>query len=289
MADKMTRVALLGTGLMGLPMGQRLLAAGFPLTAWNRTLGKARPLAEAGAQLCADPATAVAGAEVVITMLADGPTVQKVLLDPALIEALADDAVVIDMSSTDPQEARTCSRMLGKRGVAFADGPVSGGVVGAEFGTLSIFLGTDGQTADTLAPVLAPLGRAHHLGPVGSGQIAKLANQVIVAANITGLAEALSFAAHNGLDKSALLSALNGGFAHSRVAEVHGPRMASGDFSPKGRLSTHIKDLENTLRFAGGDVKLPLSRTIRDLMNEVRSQHGDLDHAAVFRAYEDRR
>lgn len=280
----MELIAFLGTGLMGAPMAARLLAAGFPLTVWNRTRVKAEPLLAAGARWAETPAQAVAGARVVITMLTDAPAVSSVLLDSGAADAMPRGTVAIDMSTTSPAAARDLSARLAERGVAFVDAPVSGGTRGAAAGTLAIMAGGDVETIARLAPVFAPMGNARRVGPVGSGQLCKLANQLIVAVTIGAVAEALVLAGRGGADPAAVRDALRGGFADSRILTEHGQRMLARDFQPGGTVRNQIKDLDAAHAFAASaGVSLPLLSTVRDLFNQLRSHGGgDLDHSALF-------
>lgn len=286
MSSAQPRVALLGTGLMGAPMARRLLQAGFDVAVWNRTRAKAEPLAADGARVTETAAEAVAGAAVVITMLSDGPAVTDALFGAGrAAEALAPAALVIDMSSIPPATARDHAQRLGSHGRRHLDAPVSGGVRGAAAGTLAVMVG--GEEADFLeaAPVFAAFGRATRVGPSGAGQVAKLANQVIVGVTIGAVAEALLLAAAGGADPAAVREAIRGGFAESRILEEHGRRMLERDFRPGGTVSTQIKDLQTALDAAAeGGVSLPLTRDARDRYAFLRDAMGGggYDHAALL-------
>lgn len=280
------RIALLGTGLMGAPMARRLIAAAFDVAVWNRTPAKAEPLAADGATVAGTAAEAVAHAAVVITMLSDGPAVTDALFGAGrAAEALAPGALVIDMSSIPPGVARDHAQRLGSHGRRHLDAPVSGGVRGAAAGTLAVMVG--GEEADFLeaAPVFAAFGRATRVGPSGAGQVAKLANQVIVGVTIGAVAEALLLAAAGGADPAAVREAIRGGFAESRILEEHGRRMLERDFRPGGTVSTQIKDLQTALDAAAeGGVALPLTRDARDRYAFLRDAMGGggYDHAALL-------
>lgn len=280
-----TSIALLGTGLMGLPMARRLLGAGHELTVWNRDQSKARPLEAEGAHLAASPSEAVKDATHVITMLTDGDVVENVLFETGMAEALSRGAIVIDMSSIQPRQARDHAERLSALGVSHLDAPVSGGTGGAEAGTLAIMAGGDEQVFENAKAVLEPLGRAIRVGPSGAGQLAKLANQAIVAIAIGAVSEATLLVSEGGGDLTAFRAALAGGFADSTILQVHGQRMQEDDFVARGRASVQIKDLDNVLIEARDlGIKLPMVEAVRDrfvrLVEELDG--GNLDHSALF-------
>jgi 2-hydroxy-3-oxopropionate reductase len=270
---------------MGAPMARRLLAAGFAVTAWNRTRAKAEALAADGARIAATPAEAVAGADAVITMLESGPVVTTVLFEGGAAAAARPGALFIDMSSIPPSLARDHAERLRAMGFRPIDAPVSGGTVGAEAGTLAIMAGGERPDFEEAVPILSPLGRAVLVGPSGSGQLAKLANQIIVAINIGAVAEALILAEKGGADPAAVREAIRGGFAESRILEVHGERMLKRDFAPRGRVNVHIKDLEAILATAAEiGIRLPLTEEVYRRFLDLRDRMGggDLDHSALF-------
>lgn len=279
------KIAVLGTGLMGAPMARRLLAAGFAVTVWNRTRAKAEPLAADGARVADSAAEAARGADVVITMLDNGAIVTEVLFGHGVAGALSPGAVVIDMSSIPPSAARDHAARLALLGIDHLDAPVSGGTVGAEQGTLAIMVGGEGAVFDRALPVFAPMGRALRVGPSGAGQLSKLANQAIVGITIGAVAEALLLAERGGADPAAVREAIRGGFAESRVLEVHGRRMIEREFTPGGRVAIQIKDLETILATAQDlSLDLPLTRDVHRRYLQLRDGMGggELDHAALF-------
>lgn len=285
MTTKATKqIAFLGTGLMGAPMVLRLLAAGFPVTVWNRDARKSVPLAESGARLASNPAQAVQGADVVFTMLSDGIAVEDVLFTQGVATALRKGAVVIDTSSIAPPIARDHARRLTTLGVAHVDAPVSGGVVGAEAGTLAIMAGGDPETVESLADVLAPLGRVTHVGPSGAGQICKLANQQIVAITIGAIAEAMMLVEAGGASREKFRQAIRGGFAESRILELHGQRMVDRRFEPGGPSRLQLKDLNAVVAMAETyGLDLPLTADVREAFDSfVADGNGDLDHSALL-------
>lgn len=278
------RIAFLGTGLMGLPMARRLCEAGHAVHAWNRTAAKAQPLAGLGATLHAAPADAVRGAEVVVCMLEIGPIVEQVLFDQGTAAAMAPGSLFIDMASIMPSEARDHAHRLAALGVQALDAPVSGGTVGAENGTLAIMVGGEAADFERAQPVLQVFGRSTHVGPHGSGQLAKLANQMIVGITIGAVAEALLLCAKGGADMAKVREAIGGGFAASRILELHGQRMVDRDFAPRARMTVQLKDMRNALRTAGElGFEAPVTRLFEQLYARgVDNGDADLDHSGLF-------
>ena len=277
------KVTLLGTGLMGLPMARNLAQAGVPLTVWNRTAAKARSLEAHGVHVAETLAEAVTGADIVISMLSDGPTVLGVVSDVS--GSLSDGALWIDMSSTKPEEARAEAAALAAVGVAHLDAPVSGGTKGAEAASLAIMVG--GSTTDLARaqPVLEAMGRPVYVGPSGSGQLSKLCNQAIVAVTIGAVAEAMLLAEKGGADPAALRAALKGGFADSTILQQHGERMTTGNFEPGGLSKFQLKDLNNVLAEAqAADLSLPMVEDVRDrFAHFVEHMDGaDKDHSGLY-------
>jgi len=280
----MTRIAFMGTGLMGGPMAMRLLAAGHALTVWNRTAEKTQALAAAGARVAPTPAAAAAGADMVITMLKDGPTVTDILFEPSMIAALAAKAIVIDMSSIAPPLAREHASLLAARGVRHLDAPVSGGTKGATEGTLAIMAGGEPAVFEAARPVLTAMGRPTLIGPSGTGQLAKLANQAIVAVTIGAVAEALLLAAAGGADPAKVKEALSGGFADSMILKLHGQRMLDRAWQPGGPTRMQVKDLRTIMSMASQiGLELPLAARVTELFeSSVSAGFGDFDHSALL-------
>jgi 2-hydroxy-3-oxopropionate reductase len=277
-------IALLGIGLMGYPMGRRLCDAGYTMNAWNRTLGKAQRLASAGAIVHATPVDAVRDADIVITMLDDGAVVGQVVFDQGTAAAMKPGALLVDMSSIKPVEARDHAARLSEMHVAYLDAPVSGGTIGAESGSLAIMVGGKLTQFEKALPVLKVFGRPTHVGPTGAGQLAKLANQMIVGATIGIVAEALLLCERGGANMGKVKEAITGGFADSRILQVHGQRMVERDFSPRGRMSVQLKDLRNALSTAG---EVGFDAPITALFEQLYAQgieHGlaDLDQSGLF-------
>lgn len=273
-------IAFFGIGLMGKPMAINLLKAGYSVKAWNRTSEKAEALIPFGATVAATPVEA-ADADILITMLAAGPEVRSVL--EAAMPNMKKGALVIDMSSTKQSEAQDFYQMLAKRGVHFIDAPVSGGVLGAEAATLAIMAGGDAEQFQRVTAVLSVMGRPTLVGPAGCGQIAKLCNQLIVGATINIVAEALLLAQAGGADPAAMRTAIRGGFAESRILEVHGQRMLDRNFVPGGQAKTQLKDLDNILNAAEvAGIHLPVTSLVSEHFRSLVTTHPTADHSAVL-------
>jgi len=278
-------VAFLGIGLMGKPMATRLAQAGYPLRVWNRTAAKAEALRDTGAEPHADLQDAVRGADIVISILEAGPVVGQVIDDA--LPALAHNTLWIDMSSTRQDEAVNFAGRLRQAGCRFVDAPVSGGVGGAEAGQLAIMAGADAADYAQAEPVLRVMGSPKAVGPVGSGQVAKLCNQLIVGATINVVAEALLLAEAAGADPAAVREAIRGGFAGSRVLEVHGQRMLERNFMPGGQVKTQLKDQRNILAAASGaGVTLPVTELVTRQFESIAGDIPSADHAAGLIALE---
>ncbi len=278
---KQLRIAFLGTGLMGQPMVARLLAAGFAVTVWNRTPSKTAACVARGAVLAADVGSAVKQADVIVTMLADGWVVADVLNAAAVHIPLQ--ALVIDMSSTGQAEAQQMAAMLTLHGIAFMDAPVSGGVIGAQQGTLAIMAGASVEDFARALPVLSVLGTATRVGDPGCGQLAKLCNQLIVGGTLHLVAEALLLAQAGGADPAAVRAALRGGFADSRILEVHGQRMLERNFMPGGQVQSQAKDMQNILTAAQQHgLQLPQAELIAQVYQRLLARYPQADQSAAL-------
>ncbi|MFN3733003.1 NAD(P)-dependent oxidoreductase [Comamonas testosteroni] len=278
------KIAVLGTGMMGLPMARRLARAGHEVHVWNRTRAKAEPLAADGASIHDSAADAVRGVDFAVSLLESGAIVGEVLFELGVAEALPKGSLFIDMASIQPREAREHAGKLAALGVRHLDAPVSGGTLGAEAGTLAIMAGGDVADFEQALPVFAALGRATHVGPHGAGQLAKLANQMIVGITIGAVAEALLLAERGGADPAKVREAISGGFADSRILQVHGERMVKHDFAPRGRMTVQLKDMRNAIATAeevGFDA--PITGLLEQLYAEgVKNGLGELDQAGLF-------
>jgi 3-hydroxyisobutyrate dehydrogenase len=243
-----------GIGLMGLPMCRRLLAAGYPLAVWNRNPDKCKPLVEAGARQVASPAELCQHADVVMLCLADTSVVREVVFGPAgVVEGAQKGQLLVDFSSLEPNATREmAAELAAKTGMGWLDTPVSGGVVGAEAGSLAIMVGGELQDLERVRPVLLSLGqRVTHMGGVGAGQVTKACNQMIVACNALVIAEVVALAERSGVDASLIAEALAGGFADSKPLQILAPQMAQNRFEPvKWHVRTLLKDLDTAVKFS---------------------------------------
>lgn len=282
------KIAFLGTGLMGAPMARRLLAAGHQVTVWNRDLSKAEVLLSDGAVVAHTAAAAARGCDIVFTMLSDGKAVDAVLFDAGVAEVLVEGTIVVDCSSISPPIAKDHSARLKALSMAHVDAPVSGGVVGAQAGTLAIMAGGDADVIDGLADVFAALGRVTHVGPSGAGQICKLANQQIVAITIGAVAEAMMLAEAGGASREKFREAIRGGFAESRILELHGARMVTRNFVPGGPSKFQLKDLDAVKAMADlFSLELPLTEQVRrEFSDFVAAGGGDTDHSGLLQHLE---
>lgn len=271
-------IAVIGLGLMGRPMARTLLDAGWPVSGWNRS--PLDPALTAGIPLRASLAEA-AEADILLLILADSNAVDAVLaqLEPHLRPG----QLVLDMGSSDPARSRAHAAALAARGVGWVDAPVSGGPEGAAAGTLAIMAGGEAEHVTRAAPALTALGRVTHVGGPGAGHTAKVINQLIVGLTIQAVAEAIALAEASGVEPRLLQRALAGGFADSKVLQIHGSRMAARAYTPGGRVTTHLKDLRmaQALAAAAG-LRLPhLDDTAERYARLVELGHGDLDHSAL--------
>ncbi len=288
--DSATRIAFIGIGLMGSRMAARLLQAGFPVSVWNRSPDKCQPLVALGARHAASAADAVADADVAITMLAGAAAIEQVYFGAdGIVPAAPQTCLLIDMSSVGPDYAQEAHRRLSEAGYAHLDAPVSGGVSGAEAGTLAIMVGGAAEDVERARPVLAVMGNVFHLGDGGAGQICKLVNQTIVHVTIGAVTEGLILASSLGVDAAKVREAIGGGYCQSRILEVHGQKMVDRDFVPGGPLEFSVKDLSKADEMAAGaSLRLPLTRAVlQEYRDLVDSGRGGLDHSALLLAYEE--
>lgn len=283
-------IGFIGPGIMGLPMARNLIQAGHHLQVHARRRDAASALTALGAQYCKSPALAAENAQVIITIVSDTPDVEAVVLgENGIIQSASPGSVVVDMSTISPAATRSIAQELQAKGVEMLDAPVSGGQQGAIDGTLSIMVGGKKEIFDALLPVLKVIGKQiTHVGANGAGQVAKACNQILVAQTIAAVAEALSLARASGVDPGKVRQALLGGFAYSRVLEVHGQRMLDQDFEPGFKAGLHDKDMRIALNWAAeSGISLPGAELaagyIAKLLNSGR---GELDSSAISKIIE---
>jgi len=271
---------------MGRPMAHNLLRAGYPLVVQNRSPGPVADLVAAGAEAAGSPAEAAARADVVITMLVNTEVVEQVALGPGgVAEGIRRGATYVDMSSISPLAARRIAERLAAQGVDALDAPVSGGEIGAREATLVIMVGGSPEAFARVQPIFETLGsRVVHIGEAGAGQVAKACNQLVVGVTIDAVAEALLLASAAGVDPAKVREALLGGFANSRVLDLHGQRMLEHRFAPGARASMQLKDLNIIAEMAEAyGVPLPGAATARQLYRELVDTGGaDLDHSGLL-------
>lgn len=281
------RVGLIGPGIMGRPMAINLLKAGHAVAVHARRREAATPLAAAGATVCASPREVAERADVVFTVVSDTPDVEAVLLGPdGVIAGASPGTLVVDMSTISPTATRRIAAALGAKGVTMLDAPVSGGEAGAIAGTLSIMVGGAPEDFQRALPLLQVLGgNVVHIGGHGAGQVAKLCNQVVVAETVNAVAEALALARAAGVDPGRVREALLGGFAGSRVLEVHGRRILEGDYAPGFKARLHDKDMRLVRELAAEvGVDLPAADHVAGLIaGLVARGDGELDSSAIAR------
>ena len=282
------QIGFIGIGLMGFPMAKNLLKSGYNLKAFNRSQDKAERLREFGAVISTSIKEVVTNSDVIITMLTDDTAVDKVMASEEFVENIKTNATVIDMSSVNPVLTIKYSKILKDKNINYLDAPVSGGTIGAEDATLAIMVGGDEETFKNCYELLKKMGNPTLVGPVSSGQISKLANQIIVGVTIGAVAEAVTLCEKSGTNPSKMIEALSGGWADSKILQTHGKRMINKDFSPKGKTTTQLKDMTNIIN-AGKAVQthLPISSLIKEMYKDlVADGHGNTDHSSLYNAIE---
>ena len=284
-------IGFIGLGLMGKPMARNLHKAGAAMTVTSRSPGPAEELAGEGMQAAATPREVAAASDIIIVMVTDTDAVDKVLHGPdGVIAGLTEGKLVIDMGTTKPRETRDWAKEIAGLGCDYVDAPVSGGTVGAEEGTLSIMAGGSESAFRRVQPLFEIMGRnINHLGDSGAGQVCKSANQAIVGMTLAAVAEGLTLATQAGVDPGAVRKALLGGFAESRVLDLHGGRMVERAFAPGGRASVQFKDINQALELADQvGLDMPSLKAIRELWQKMMDKGwGDLDQAGIIRAIEE--
>ena len=284
------RIGFIGLGLMGKPMVRNLMKSGFELTVHNRSRAAVDQLASEGANPANSPNEAAASADIIITMLPEDDHVTAVVSGTGgVIESIRKDAILVDMSTISPTTTRTLADLLASRGAHMLDAPVSGGVEAATEGSLTIMVGGKTEIFERVLPVFQKLGKnINHIGDHGAGQVTKAANQIIVGLTLQAVAEAFIFAKKAGVDPAKVRQAIMGGYAQSRVLELHGQRMLDRNFKPGGKIISHRKDIAIVLSVAKElGISLPGTSMISQLFNAVVSQDGaDWDHSAILTVLE---
>lgn len=284
------KIGFIGLGIMGKPMATNLMGAGYQVTGYDIDQDAMKTMAEKGAGQASSPKEAAKSADAVITMLPSDQIVEEVATgkDGAL-EGMGKGAILVDMSTISPSTAMRVAEKLEEKGMEMLDAPVSGGDVGAKEGTLSIMVGGKQEIFERMLPVLQKMGKnVSHVGDHGAGQVAKAANQIIVALTIEAVAEALIFAKKSGVDPKRVRDALMGGFAQSRILDLHGQRMLDRNFEPGGRVALHKKDTEIAMSMARElGMYLPGTALVSQLWNTVAA-HGGLnwDHSSLVKVLE---
>ncbi|MDA9616116.1 NAD(P)-dependent oxidoreductase [Candidatus Pelagibacter sp.] len=278
------QIGFIGIGLMGFPMAKNLLKSGYKLKAFNRSQDKAEKLKIFGAELSTSIKDIVTSSDVIITMLTDDVAVEKVIGSDEFIKNIKPNTTVIDMSSINPVLSRKCAKVLKEKNINYLDAPVSGGTLGAEDASLAIMVGGEDRIFQECFDLLKTLGNPTLVGPVSSGQISKLANQIIVGVTIGAVAEAVTLCEKSGTDPSKMIKALSGGWADSKILQTHGKRMINKDFSPKGKTTTQLKDMTNIINAGrAADLHLPISNLIKEMYkNLVDDGLGNTDHSSLY-------
>ena len=284
----MIKVGFIGIGLMGLPMAKNILKAGYNLKAFNRSQNKALVLKEFGAEITTSIDEVVKDSDVIITMLTDDMAINEVMGSPNFLENLKSSSTVIDMSSVKPTTATKYGNNLKSKNIKYLDAPVSGGTIGAEEASLAIMVGGEQDAFNKAFDVLKTMGNPTLVGPVGSGQVSKLANQIIVGLTIGAVAEAITLCEKSGANPDKMIKALSGGWADSKILQTHGKRMIDKDFTPKGRTSVHLKDMNNILECANShNTHLPISNLVKEMYKTlVENGHGEKDHSSLYKEIE---
>ncbi|MDB9758087.1 NAD(P)-dependent oxidoreductase [Candidatus Pelagibacter ubique] len=283
---KMKNIGFIGIGLMGFPMAKNLLKSGYNLKAYNRSQDKADRLKEFGAEISLSIKDVVTNSDTIITMLTDDTAVEKVMGSDDFISNIKEGATVIDMSSVNPVITKKYAEILKQKKINYLDAPVSGGTIGAEEASLAIMVGGDKETFKNCYELLKKMGNPTLVGPVSSGQISKLANQIIVGVTIGAVAEAVTLCEKSGTNPNKMIEALSGGWADSKILQTHGKRMIDKDFTPKGKTTTQLKDMTNIIN-AGKAVEthLPISSLVKEMYKDlVADGHGNTDHSSLYNA-----
>ena len=273
---------------MGFPMAKQLLKSGYKLKAFNRSIEKTDPLRKFGAEISKSIKEVVTDRDVIITMLTDDIAVDEVMKNSDFADNIISGATVIDMSSVKPKTALTHGQNLKSKNINYLDAPVSGGTIGAEEASLAIMVGGEKEVYEQSVDILKAMGNPTLVGPISCGQVSKLANQIIVGLTIGAVAEAVTLCEKVGADPNKMIEALKGGWADSKILQTHGKRMIDKDFTPKGKTSTHLKDMNNILECArNSNTQLPISNLVKEMYKTlVKNGHGEEDHSSLYKEIE---
>ena len=284
----MKNIGFIGTGLMGFPMAKQLLKSSYKLKAFNRSIEKADPLRKFGAEISKSIKEVVTDRDVIITMLTDDIAVDEVMKNPEFIDNIKPGTTVVDMSSVKPRTALFHGKNLNSKDINYLDAPVSGGTIGAEEASLAIMVGGEKKVFDEYFDILKTMGNPTLVGPISCGQVSKLANQIIVGLTIGAVAEAITLCEKTGADPKKMIEAVKGGWADSKILQTHGKRMIDKDFTPKGKTSTHLKDMNNILECArNSNTQLPISNLVKEMYKTlVKNGHGEEDHSSLYKEIE---
>ena len=273
---------------MGFPMAKNLLKSGVKLKVFNRTVKKADPLKNFGAEISSSIGEVVKNCDFIITMLTDDVAVDMVMSNFDFLKNLKIGSILIDMSSVKPSTAIKYGKIFKSKNINYLDAPVSGGTIGAEEGSLAIMVGGEQTIFDKSTDILKIMGKPELVGPIGSGQVSKLANQIIVGITIGAVAEAITLCEKTGTDPIKLIKALSGGWADSKILQTHGMRMIKKDFSPKGKTLTQLKDMNNILETAElYNTHLPISNLVKGMYKSLVDRgHENTDHSSLYNEIE---
>ena len=282
------KIGFIGTGLMGLPMAKNILKSGYNLNVYNRSKNKAESLKEFGGKVANTIKDIVQDSDIIIAMLTNDDVIDEVMGSSDFLNNLKDGTIVIDMSSVKPATAKKYGNSLKSKKAHYLDAPVSGGTIGAEDASLAIMVGGDQNIFDYVFDILKTMGNPTLVGPVGSGQVSKLANQIIVGVTIGAVAEAVTLCEKAGVNPNKMIKALSGGWADSKVLQTHGKRMIDKNFTPKGKTSVQLKDMNNILECANSfNTELPISNLVKDMYKIlVKNGYGEIDHSSLYKEIE---
>ena len=286
MPDPKINLAFIGTGLMGLPMVKNISKGGYKVNVFNRTLSKMNELKDInGINVCSSLDEAISNTALVITSLPDDNIVEKIINEIIEKKLLSQGSIFVDTSSTKYESAKKFYNILKDKKINFIDAPISGGPEGAKSASLAIMAGGDNEIFDKVKDVLKTMGNPTLVGPAGSGQVAKLCNQIIVGVTIGAVAEAVILCEKVGANPKNFIKAVAGGFADSKILQNHGSRMIEKDFVPRGKSITHLKDMNNILKCAEDvSIDLPISKLIQSMYQSIVDRGlGNDDHCALYK------